>query len=133
MKATTVKILLMTGAWAAALCAPLSADQAIPRPGNLEPGKKTVDRVLKDEIAGSSREPTLKLPEALEIATTYLKAERVDLSGHFLESIRLTDVEGKVGSYWELTWIPNKQVIGGEIWVHVSMDRRLNPGIERGR
>lgn len=119
----------MTIGFAAFLCAPLSADQSTHRP---KPELKKKEAEIK-QIDRHFRAPTLKLPAALKIATSHLKEEQIELSGHFLESIRLTEVEGKNGSYWRLKWVPNAHAIGGEIWVYVSMDRRLKPSIEFGR
>ena len=81
------------------------------------------------------RKPTVNLVTALKIAQDYAKAEKMDLSNHYLDSVRLISKDDSLKSHWQVTWRPKQRfTIGGEIWMSVSStDKTLLPNVEYGK
>lgn len=72
-----------------------------------------------------SNEPLLKITEALAIAQEYIKKNKIDISKHYLDNIRLlqhsTWMEGK---HWVITWKLKIRAEGGQIFIIVGMDKK---------
>lgn len=74
--------------------------------------------------------PSLLIDEALTIANQYAQAHQIEASQHYIDSIRLGPDSDK-GKFWMVTWLPNENVKGGEIYMQVYMDKSVK--ISRGR
>ena len=94
----------------------------------------TSEELLKplDEVP---REPSVDLVTALRIAQEYAKTAKMDVSKHYIDSVRLISKDDSVKSHWQVTWRPKERfTMGGEIWMSVSsQDKSLLPTVEYGK
>lgn len=68
--------------------------------------------------------PTLSVCEALHIGERYVNENRVDVSGQYIHSVRLSYDNGmkKRGHYWHIQWIWDMPKMGGEYGLRIYMD-----------
>ena len=68
--------------------------------------------------------PEVSLSDAITIATTHLHGEKIDLSNHYLSSVRWLGVHEEIKQpYWHLEWrLRAYMAIGGEVFVYVNQD-----------
>jgi hypothetical protein len=117
------------------LCASLLSLGAVGEetsPPSQDPAPPAVENLLQ-QIDKVSQEPEIPLKEALAIAEAHAKEDNIDVSGHYLDSIRLQRNEKSGTRTWLVTWLPKQQSIGGEIWISVPTDRKMKPTVEFGR
>jgi hypothetical protein len=81
------------------------------------------------EERGIAKAPPLELRRALDLAESYIAANRVDLTRQHLRSARLLYDEGKRrrGLYWHFQWAWTSPAIGGEYGLRVYMDGTILP------
>ncbi len=74
----------------------------------------------------NSLEPSLPLPEAISLAQDYIERNKIDISQHYLDNIRLlqssTLTEGK---HWILTWARKVPSDGGQIFIIIGMNKKI--------
>lgn len=76
--------------------------------------------------ASDSRRPPLSLEEALGVAKTYARQQKLDLGRHYLDSIRLDlNPRGDRGQFWLLTYELEHFAKGGQIFLRVYMNRQV--------
>jgi hypothetical protein len=76
--------------------------------------------------------PRVQVVDAINQATNYIKIHRIDVSKHFLSSIKYHDSGswtnsslGK-GPYWQVTYeFAERYVDGGQIFIITYMDRSI--------
>jgi len=79
-----------------------------------------------DALVDRQVEPSLTLPEALEIAQKYVKEKNIDVSERYLDNIQLMyDSSWTDGKYWRIVWKYKKLTLGGEIFIYVGMDKSI--------
>jgi len=78
-------------------------------------------------------EPVVSLKSALSLAEQYISDNTIDVSAHFMESIRLVTITDNPQSerQWVVTWVLKTPSRGGEIFVNVKMDKSCS--MNRGR
>ncbi|HEY0320128.1 MAG TPA: hypothetical protein VGC66_04080 [Pyrinomonadaceae bacterium] len=74
--------------------------------------------------------PGLLIDEALTIANQYAATHQIEASQHYIDSARLGP-DGDTGKLWMITWLPNENVKGGEIYMQIYMDKSVK--VSRGR
>lgn len=72
-------------------------------------------------------ESSLPIPEALKAALDYIEKEKIDISKHYIDGIRLLQRSSWMqGKHWIITWkIKDNFVDGGEIFIMVGMDKTI--------
>lgn len=84
-----------------------------------EPNKEQTDSSI-------SLVPTVGLEEALALAKKYIKDNKIDISRHYLDNIRLVYKSPWMeGEHWILTWRLKKLSDGGEVFIIVGMDKQI--------
>jgi hypothetical protein len=75
-----------------------------------------------------SAEPAVTLKDALSLAEQYVAKEKIDVSLHYLESIRLVPIPDnpKGEKQWLATWILKTPSDGGQVFIHVKMDKSVS-------
>jgi hypothetical protein len=73
------------------------------------------------------RRPNLTIEEALRIGKNYIKQQKIDVSRHYIDSIRLDlNPRGDRGKFWELRWEKNENGGKGDyILLHIYMDKQV--------
>jgi hypothetical protein len=77
----------------------------------------------------SAAAPALSLKEAVRVAEDFVTTEKIDVSRHYLASIRI--VTDNSQAYWDAQWMPkDTQIKGGWFIIRVQMDKSsaLVPG-----
>ena len=69
-------------------------------------------------------EPVVSLKEALSLADQYVLEKKVDVSRHFMESVRLVYVRGV--RQWIVTWQLKEPSDGGQVFIHVYLDKSVS-------
>ncbi len=81
-----------------------------------------------------SFKPDISISEALSIAETYIKENRIDVSEQYINNIRLfyDDViskEVKKGIHWHIQWAWSPPRLGGEFSLKIYMDGTIIPHV----
>ncbi len=72
----------------------------------------------------ANQRPRVAVDEALTIAKKYVETKKIDLSQHYINSAALDlNPRGDRGKFWVITWVPDPLVKGGQIFVHIYMDK----------
>ena len=77
----------------------------------------------------TDRTPVLSITEALQVAQQYVAEKKLEVSAHFIAGARYFDGASKPGAssgkgpYWLITYDPKEQVLGGQYFIHVYMNR----------
>jgi len=73
--------------------------------------------------------PPVTLQQALDLAEGYIKKRGIDLSKHYLNSVRLTHNKNyKDGRAWIVTWELIVPSDGGQYFITVQMDKSVSHG-----
>lgn len=74
-----------------------------------------------------TNEPAVSLKEALALAEQYVAETKVDTSKHFMESVRLVYIRDnpKGIRQWIVTWALKTPSDGGQIFIHVDLDKTV--------
>lgn len=74
--------------------------------------------------------PKVSMADASGIAETYVRREKIDVSGKFVARVRYVDrkvVETAKAPHWEVSYEPvERSTLGGEVWVSVGMDGKCS-------
>ncbi len=74
----------------------------------------------------NDRRPEIAIDEALDIAKTYVQKHKIDVSESYIDSVQLNlNPQSKKGKYWEVTWQLNKFAKGGQVFLHVHMNKSV--------
>lgn len=73
-------------------------------------------------------EPAVTLKEALSLAEQHVAKEKINVSRHFLESIRLVHITDnpKGDRQWIVTWALKIPSDGGQVFIRVKMDKSVS-------
>jgi|GEM_PF-1237222 len=73
-------------------------------------------------------EPPVSLKKALALAEQYVAKEKIDVSAHFMESVRLVHITDnpKGKRLWIVTWTLKKPSDGGQVFINVEMDKTVS-------
>jgi hypothetical protein len=73
-------------------------------------------------------EPAVTLKEALSLAERYVAEKTINVSGHFVESVRLVCIPDnpKGERQWIITWALKTPSDGGQVFIHVKMDKSVS-------
>jgi hypothetical protein len=74
--------------------------------------------------------PGLLIDRAVVIADRYARDNGIEASQHYIDSVSL-DTDGEGGKFWRVTWLPNRSVKGGEVYMQIYMDGSVK--VSRGR
>lgn len=87
-----------------------------------------VAQQANDNHATLAAEPALTLKQALSLAEEYVTAKKIDVSRHFMESVRLVHITDhpKGERQWIVTWVLKTPSDGGQIFIQVKMDRTVS-------
>ena len=70
--------------------------------------------------------PSLSLRAAIDLAEAYAKEHKIDLSKHYLYSVRLISRrEARGGQAWDVVWEKSQWVDDDEIEFTVDMDKKV--------
>ncbi|MCK5591788.1 MAG: hypothetical protein KAI72_07515 [Candidatus Pacebacteria bacterium] len=70
--------------------------------------------------------PSLELSEALTLAQEYIEINKIDISKHYLDNIRLLwQSPWMKGKHWIITWRLKRPFDGGQIFIIVGMDKTI--------
>ncbi len=70
--------------------------------------------------------PSLSLKAAIDLAEAYAKDHKIDLSKHYLYSVRLiARREAPVGEAWQVVWEQSQRVDDDEIEFIVDMNKKV--------
>ena len=70
--------------------------------------------------------PSLTLRAAIDLAEVYAKEHKIDLSNHYLYSVRLIPGrEARGGQAWEVVWEQSQRVDDDEVQFIVDMDKKV--------
>ena len=75
--------------------------------------------------------PAMTIPEALQIAERYVADQKLDISKHFISSVRyhesgaLTQTYISRGPCWQVTYELMQYADGGQYFILVYMDRKV--------
>jgi hypothetical protein len=74
----------------------------------------------------SETRPSLSLKAAIDLAEAYAKDHKIDLSKHYLYSVRLiARREVAAGQAWQVVWEQSQRVDDDEIEFIVDMDKKI--------
>jgi hypothetical protein len=83
-----------------------------------------LENELESQLADDA--PAVALQAAIELAKEHAKTHTIDLSKHYLFSVRLASKPGAAGKQaWELIWERNQKVDDDEIEFTVEMDKTV--------
>ena len=73
--------------------------------------------------------PLLSISEALDAAQGYVRTKGVDVSGQYIDSVRLNYDEGsrRQGHYWRVQWAWSLPRTGGEYGLRIYTDGTVIP------
>ena len=73
------------------------------------------------------RRPSISIDEALHIARRHAEIEKIDVSQHYVDSVKLNlNPRGDRGKYWEIRWEPSERACKGcYILVFIYMDKSV--------
>jgi hypothetical protein len=73
-----------------------------------------------------TRRPEISVAEALDIAEKYVGKHQVDITGKYIDSVRLNlNPQSTRGKYWIVSWELDKFVKGGQTYLHIYMDKSV--------
>ena len=77
-------------------------------------------------IQANERKPSISLEQAIVLAKTYVNEHKIDISKHYLDSVKLElNPRGDRGPFWLIIWELNAFTKGGQVIVHVYMDKQV--------
>jgi hypothetical protein len=73
--------------------------------------------------------PALPIEEALNIAESYVRERKVDISGQYIHTVQLNYDDGshRKGHYWRVQWMWSSPRMGMEYGLRIYMDRTVYP------
>lgn len=71
--------------------------------------------------------PKPTLEEALALSKEYVKRHNIKLADFYMDSIQLERAPANKGKiYWQITWLKSQPAKGGQIFIHIYMDRSVS-------
>ena len=84
----------------------------------------TVGRAVVSQT--EARRPSVGIEDALTVAKQYVESHHLDVSQHYIDSVKLDlNPRGDRGRRWVITYELNDYAKGGQIILHVYMDRSV--------